>query len=334
MTAPPMAAPPTSAAELFAVSAEVARELAGAEHSAWNGQVYETTGTILGLAHWDGSLYLDRECIVEPLERMYEHAGEEQPGPTLVSYRESLGTLLHEQAHFLGPLDASQEAACKAFTEPGTRQLEEGVTEAWTQDHLDEYIRRLGIDQVAPGIESVDAGGYYPAFVPAVRRITAELESRSGLAHGELVDVLNRRTASDQVALLTTVVYNASNLPALEPPEGDTRTRLEAVIRDHLARLDHYEQSPPGHAAARSHLTAGLLLEALDHEIRVVESALLTHPTACELPAPAARLTPSPLHPPLHTPIHSPLHTPLAGTSRPRTARSTTAATARAGRVR
>ena len=104
-----------------------------------------------------------------------------QPIPMLVHYRESLATLLHEQAHFLGPAGASQEAAQDAFTQPGSRQLEEGVAEAWAQDHLDDYLTRLGIDKVAPGINDVQAGGYYAAFVPAVRRLATDLEVRNDL---------------------------------------------------------------------------------------------------------------------------------------------------------
>lgn len=310
---------PTSALELFAVSAEAARELAGAERSAWTGEVFETTGTILGLAHWDGSLYLDRECIVEPLERMYEHAGEAQPAPVLVSYREALSTLLHEQAHFLGPSNASQDAAREAFILPGARQLEEGVTEAWTQDHLDDFIRRLGVDKVAPGIDSVESTGYYPAFVPAVRLITADLETRADLAPGELIDLFNRETAATQLPLLATLAYNSTPLPELESAGSNTRDRFESIIRDSLASLDRYELSPPGHAAARSHLTAGLLLEALREEAHKVESSVTTHAHACELPPPAQTAFSGLAHPTAITPTTT---RTAAAVVRPATARA------------
>ena len=278
------AEPPASVDELLARSGHVALELSGAGQSAWNGEVIKTDGSILGLAHWDGTLYLDRECILDPLQRMYEHAGEKQPVQTLVSYRESLATLLHEQAHFLGPAGSSQEAAQEAFTQPGARQLEEGVAEAWAQDHLDEYLTRLGIDKVAPGIKDVQAGGYYAAFVPAVRRLTTDLEDRNDLDPGQVLNALNRETAAGQFPLLVSVVYNSTRLPDLEPSGADTRHRLEAILRSGLAHLDSFDLHPPGYAAAKSHSTAGQVLDHLHHEVHSAESSYHSHASACALP--------------------------------------------------
>lgn len=301
---------PSSFDELLAASGEMARRLAGADRSAWNGRVIESTGPILGLAQWDGTLYLDDDEILAPLRHLYEHAGEQQPVSTLVRYRESLATLLHEHAHFLGPSGSTQEAAREAFVKPGSRELEEGVTEAWAQDHLDDYIHRLGIDKVAPGIESVQAGGYYAAFVPAVRTLTSDLESRNDLPHGEVLDLLNRQTAAGQLPLLVTLVYNSTRLPDLEPVGADTRSRLESILRAGLDHLDTYELSAPGSAAAKSLSTADQLLDYLHHEIRSAESAYTVapphavapnhavappHADACTLPPPApARHVPSP----------------------------------------
>jgi hypothetical protein len=275
-----------SADELLAASGEVARSLAGAEHSAWNGQVVETDGVILGLAHWDGTLYLDREGILDPLREMYERAGEDQPEPVLVRYRESLATLLHEHSHFIGPSGSSQEAAHEAFTRPGSRQLEEGVTEAWAQDHLNEYIRRLGVDKVAPGIESVQNTGYYAAFVPAVRRITDDLETRNNLPKGQVLDNLNRQNAVGQFPLLVGLVYNSTRLPDLEPAGGDTRGRIESILRSGLAYLDAFELTATGFATAKSHSTAGYLLDHLNHEIQSAECAYTFRPDNCVLPSP------------------------------------------------
>lgn len=287
----------------------MALELSGADQSAWNGRVIETTGSILGLAHWDGTLYLDRECILDPLQRMYEHAGEEQPIPMLVQYRESLATLLHEHAHFLGPAGASQDAARDAFTQPGGRQLEEGVAEAWSQDHLDDYLTRLGVDKVAPGIKDVQAGGYYAAFVPAVRRLATDVEIRNDLRPGQVLDVLNRETAAGQFPLLVSLVYNSTRLPDLELAGADTRHHLESILRTGLGHLDNFELHPAGFAAAKSHSTAGELLDHLHQEIQTAEAAYTFHPTACTLPPPSttpARTSPSPPTPTRTSPAASP----------------------------
>ncbi|TDX08664.1 hypothetical protein [Kribbella sp. VKM Ac-2566] len=294
MTTTAVEAHPTSISELFALSAETARALAGAEQSAWNGHIIESSSAMLGLAHWDGTLYLDRESIVDPLRHLYEHAGATRPTPTLIAYRESLATLLHEHAHFLGPTDATQEAAREAFTKLGSRQLEEGVTEAWAQDHLDDFIHRLGIDKVAPGIDSVRSNGYYAAFVPAVRELTTELDTRNGFPAGETLSLLNRQTAAGQFPLLVDAVYNSTRLPDLEPPSADTRSRLESILRSGLAHLETYELSPPDLATTNSLATANQVLSHLDHETHTAEATYtFNQPDPCVLPPPTRRI-PSP----------------------------------------
>lgn len=290
MTAAVVAAPAGSLEELLARSGQVAVEVSGAGQTAWNGQVVETVGEVLGLAHWDGTLYLDSECILDPLRHMYAHAGEIQPLPVLVQYRESLATLLHEHAHFLGPAGATQEAARGAFTRPGSRQLEEGVAEAWAQDHLNEYLTRLGVDKVAPGIEDARGGGYYAAFVPAVRILAADLESRGDLQPGEVLRALNQQTAEGQFPLLTTLVYNSTRLPDLEPSGTGTRDHLETILREGFAHLDTYELAPAGLAADQSRATTAALVHHLTTEIHKAESH---HTPAYELPTPAL-LPPTP----------------------------------------
>ncbi|MGW7681306.1 hypothetical protein ACWGID_11230 [Kribbella sp. NPDC054772] len=301
-TTAPSPTVPTSAAELLAASGETARVLAGADQSAWNGRIAEAPAGVLGLAHWDGTLYLDRESILDPIHHLYEHAGEDHAIPTLASYRESLATLLHEHAHFLGPSGSTQESAREAFLKPGSRQLEEGVTEAWAHDHLDEYIHRLGIDRVAPGINSVQAPGYYAAFVPAIRKISADLENRNGLRRGEVLDLLNRQTADGQFPLLVDLVYNSTRLPDLELPPGViTRSRLETTLRSGLTHLEAYELTAPSFATAKSLSTADHILDHLDHEIRSAESAALfgPDPNALAFPPPTRQmLTPTRQTPP------------------------------------
>ncbi|MFI5691430.1 hypothetical protein ACIA58_06285 [Kribbella sp. NPDC051586] len=299
MTITVAASAPTSVEELLAASGETARVLAAADQSAWNGQIVESSGAMLGLAHWDGTLYLDGETILDPLRHLYEHAGEKRLVSTLVRYRESLATLLHEHAHFLGPSDSTQEAAREGFVKPGSRELEEGVTEAWAQDHLDEYIHRLGVDKLAPGIESVPAGGYYAAFVPAVRKLTADLESRNDLPPGEVLNLLNRQTAAGQLPLLVTLVYNSTRLPDLEPTGADTRSRLESILRAGLDHLDTYELTAPGFATTKSLTTANQLLTHLHHEIAHAESAHTFAPIHPNEPAHTS--TPTQPHESAHT---------------------------------
>ncbi|MFD7153219.1 hypothetical protein ACFV9C_01385 [Kribbella sp. NPDC059898] len=294
---------PESLGELLTISGETARELAGADQSAWNGGVVATSSAMLGLAHWDGTLYLDREAILEPLQHLYEHAGEYHAPPVLLAYKESLATILHEHAHFLGPSGASQDAAREGFLKLGSRELEEGVTEAWAQDHLDEYIHRLGIDKVAPGIDSVSSGGYYPAFVPAVRDLTTDLDARNGYPPGHTLATLNRQTAAGQFPVLVDSLYNSTRLPTLEPPGATTRSTLESLLRTGVSHLATYELTSPNEATTKSHLIAQNLLTHLNQQIHTAESTY-TALSGLATPRPTAvTSTPTtPLRPPTRIP--------------------------------
>ncbi|WP_405063061.1 hypothetical protein OG474_15865 [Kribbella sp. NBC_01505] len=296
-------AAPASVEELLLRSGHAALDLSGAQHSAWNGRIVESSDHILGLAHWDGTLHLDREYILDPLREMYALAGREHPTQQLARYREALATILHEHSHFLGPAGATQEAARDAFVRPGSRQLEEGVAEAWAQVHLNDYLHRLGIDKVAPGIDSFRTNGQYAPFVTAVRMLGADLESRGGLAPGTILSALNNQTAEHQLPVMATLYYNSTRLPELEPAGPRTRDHLESVLRSGLAALDKHQLLPHPQATARAKATTQSLLSHLHLEIARAESLYtrrqVPHPTRTAfagLPAPNASgdLTPQP----------------------------------------
>ncbi|MFI5735916.1 hypothetical protein ACIA49_37735 [Kribbella sp. NPDC051587] len=274
---------PASLEELLLRSGQAALELSGAQQSAWNGQIVESVDDVLGLAHWDGTLHLDREYILDPLREMYALAGKRHPTPQLARYREALATILHEHSHFLGPTGATQEAARAAFVRPGSRQLEEGVAEAWAQDHLNEYLHHLGVDEVAPGIDSFRTNGHYAPYVTAVRMLCTDLESRADLKPGTVLTALNNQTAERQVELLAVLYYNSSRLPDLEPSGPQTRLHLESLLRDSLPALDNHLLLPHPQALARARTTTETFLSHLHSEITRAES----HYTQRRIPHPA-----------------------------------------------
>ncbi|TWD80536.1 hypothetical protein FB561_1617 [Kribbella amoyensis] len=264
-----VADPPRTLTELLAVHADAAIAVSGAGRTAWNGQVVEAGDGILGLANWDGTLHLDRECILEPLRELYARTGDQQSPEALLRYREALLTVLHEQSHFLGPAGATQEAARLAFRQPGSRALEEGVAEVWAHRRLDAYLTELGIDQVAPGIERVTAEPSYQAFVPAVELLTADLDQRAGLPPGSTLDQLNRETAEGQWPMVSDLVYRSSQLPSVvpAPQEHEVRLNLEHTLRAGFAALADSEPLPRADAATRSRSIAHRVLFRLDAEI-------------------------------------------------------------------
>ena len=294
--------PPRTLVEFLARHAEAALAVSGADQTAWNGQIVEAGEGILGLAHWDGTLHLDRQCILEPLRELYLHAGDPQSDAALIRYREALVTILHEQSHFLGPAGATQEAARLAFKQPGSRALEEGVAEAWSHVNLDDYLTELGIDDLAPGITEVAAEPSYQAFVPAVMILTADLDHRAGLPPGTALHLLNRQTAEGQWPLIVDLAYTSSSLPSVVPPdlEPAVRLSLEATLRESFADLDTLEPHPRDYAAARSRTTAHQALARLTTEITSIHDVFAPDP-----PFPhRLRPTPTSRHPQFTDPFH------------------------------
>jgi hypothetical protein len=299
--------PPQTLVEFLARHAEAALAVSGADQTAWNGQIVEAGEGILGLAHWDGTLHLDRECILEPLRELYLRAGDPQSDAALIRYREALVTILHEQSHFLGPAGATQEAARMAFKQPGSRALEEGVAEAWSHANLDDYLLELGIDDLAPGITEVTADPSYQAFVPAVLILTADLDHRADLPPGTALHLLNRQTAEGRWPLVVDLAYTSSPLPSVVPPdlEPAIRLSLESTLRDSFADLDTLELHPRDYAAARSRTIAHQALAHLTTEIQTIHDAFAPDPPIPE------RLRPTPDR--QHQPSTDPFHHAFAG---------------------
>jgi hypothetical protein len=286
--------PPSSLAEFLEGHARAAVQLSGAGETAWSGQVIEAGEGILGVAHWDGTLHLDRECILEPLREMYSRAGEPQSDAALVRYREALVTVLHEQSHFLGPAGSTQEAARIAFKKPGGRALEEGVAELWAQDHLDAYLDRLGIHEAAPGISEVRSEPSYQAFAPAVRVLTTDLDQRAGLPPGEVLNALNRQTAEGQWNLVVDLAYKSSRLPELVPPDREpaVRLRLETTLRESFSSLAHFQGLSREFAETHSKAIGDRTVQLLTREITAAEASFQPNPSR-DLQARATQFPPT-----------------------------------------
>ncbi|GAA1540312.1 hypothetical protein [Kribbella lupini] len=238
-----MTAHPQTFQELIKAHGKVALELSGAGQSAWNGIVKETDNGDLGMADWNGTLELDQVTVTDPLRQMYATPGAQHDAATLDGYRDAFATMLHEQSHFFGPVGASQQEAKAAFVTPGAQQLEEGVTEAWTQDNLNEYLTELGADQIAPGIENAYAQKAYPEFVPAARELAAGIGARTGQSEGEVLTALNAQTAAGQWSTATEMLYNSSNLPQVVPADQETNVKnaIEQVMRAEFERVDNLQ---------------------------------------------------------------------------------------------
>ncbi len=124
--------------------------------------------------------------------------------------------------------------------------------------------------------------------------LTADLDTRADLTPGTVLTVLNNQTAEHQVDLLTTLYYNSTRLPDLEPTGPQTRLHLESLLRTGLASLDPHQLLPHAQATARAKATTQSLLSRLHTDITRAESLYTHHHKALTgLPIPTAHTPPA-----------------------------------------
>ncbi|NUR99420.1 MAG: hypothetical protein HOV67_29705, partial [Kribbellaceae bacterium] len=153
---------PASFDEFMRMQHLAAINVTGADHSSWNGkyevQPYKLTDdgkVVLGSAGWDHTIRYDEARVLRPLRDMFRYAGQRVDDATLLRYREALAIVYHENLHLLAGPGTEHADAKQDFRIDAVRALEEGVTESYGHETLDDYIDELQLDLGAPGIKNV-----------------------------------------------------------------------------------------------------------------------------------------------------------------------------------
>jgi hypothetical protein len=210
--------------ELMREQANAAVRISGAHHSSWNGRYgapiaasSETGGT----ANWNNTISYNPRHVDEPLQDMFRNNRvHNQDRADLVRYRDALRVVLHENAHLLSSEGREHSQAQAAFgRDPGVRPLEEGVTELYAHQALNDYIDELGVDQVAPGIKDVKSPMVYSEFTPAVQGFAGAIERQSGVQSAELIGRLAVVPADQKFRVAAETMYDNSRLPGLVPED-------------------------------------------------------------------------------------------------------------------
>ncbi|HEY3004171.1 MAG TPA: hypothetical protein VGJ44_17630 [Kribbellaceae bacterium] len=216
--------------ELKDRQAHAAVAISGAHHSSWNGHqfVVDPREEYSGIARWEGSIGYKDDRVNEPLREMFEYAGHyNQPPETLRSYRNALKTTLHENSHLLTQEGAHYRDGKNAYQTKAGKALEEGVTEAWSHRHLNEYIDELGLERIAPGISDAEGSEpVYRPFVPAAQSFANAIGRRTGIDGDKVLRQLNVQTVDNKFDHAATLLYDKSPLAQLE-----TRSQRDASIK-------------------------------------------------------------------------------------------------------
>jgi hypothetical protein len=228
--------PVTGIAELFERQADDARALSGARTSAWNGIVrwlpreghVETRG-VVGVADWDGTIYYDRGYVERPLQTLFEKAGGGLEAYELYRAKSALAVVLHENCHLLGSDPGDHQLTKEQWSWPLV-VLEEGSTELFTKRRLDAYVRRLGLDQIAPRLKDVEVEATYPLFVPAVQTLTQGVGRLTRQSGSQVLRKVICEAGGKKFQALGGIVLDGSGLAA-RMPAGD-RAPMAAELGD------------------------------------------------------------------------------------------------------
>lgn len=276
--------PPRTLEELLARGAEVARRIGGAGQSRWNGRVTGLPrGTespdLLGIADWDGTLRFSRTEVLDPLRELLS-GSPRRDRPALRRYKEALLSVYHENNHLLAPAGEEPEPTLKELDWAAV-VMEEGVTEAYTNLRIGDYIRALGLDRIAPGLRDAVVPAAYPEYTPIVAALVGRVARTSRVSPGEVLRELNAQTLRGKYPRLSRL--SLAWLEGTLPPEEQRRWERQ---------LEHGLREVLGHAGIFPLLRRRKLLEVAallaDEAVRAFDR----HQAG--LPAPAARDAASP----------------------------------------
>jgi hypothetical protein len=240
----------TSYRELTEQQAKAAVAISGAHHSSWNGRQQDTDPAekIRGSAGWDHTIAYSRELVTEPVQEMFRNARAYNQDPTtLKSYREAVKTMLHENVHMLAAEGADHRQAESVIDQPGVRQFEEGITELYSQQKLNDYIDELGLEEIAPGLKGADAVKAYRKFLPAAETFTDTIARESKVDKADLVGRMAIVTADQKFRVGAETIYDNSKLPGVVPSDQREAAvrRIEAAMKQPFSEVSQVSDNEP-----------------------------------------------------------------------------------------
>jgi hypothetical protein len=247
--------PPATFDEFMRLQHTAAIKVTGADHSSWNGtyeiQPYRLTDDgklVLGSAGWDHTIRYDEARVLRPLREMFRNAGRQASDATLLRYREALAVVYHENLHLLAGPGTEHADAKQDFRIDAVRALEEGVTESYGHETLDDYIDEFQLDHVAPRIKNVVGLMAYERFTPAADTLAYELATLEQTGRLEVLRRMAVVNASGKWAVAAGVIADRHGLgaPHFATERAVAERRITNAMWNHFGNL-------PGLSVVTSH---------------------------------------------------------------------------------
>jgi hypothetical protein len=230
--------------------AAVARDLADADRTNWDGRYTPLNEPgIRGRAEWTGTIRYDERRVLAPLREMFRTPGRQHDRRTLERFASAMKTVLHENAHLLTSRRTSHmNGKHQVESQPATKALEEGISELWAQRNLKGYIDRLGLESIAPGIGEARPEQSYEQYTPAAAALVEMVAEKAGLHPDEVLRRMNNVHAGQKWEVAADLLYEANGLPELVPPE-----RRSEVTRNIAREMrDGFERNHPDRFGPRA----------------------------------------------------------------------------------
>lgn len=174
---------------------------------------------------------------LQVLREMYDQAGQARPYRDRVRMRSALRALVRANSRLPAPQDVHLTEA--ADRHGWGQVIDHGVAEVWAGQELDGFIDRLGLEEVAPGLKSVEAPPEYPREAAAMDGLTASLAKHWRWGEDAVRRELVQRPPYERIEYVAELLYKQRRLQFLVPDHSEHVSRLavENALRDNLDQV-------------------------------------------------------------------------------------------------
>ncbi|GAA0952827.1 hypothetical protein GCM10009554_56330 [Kribbella koreensis] len=234
--------------------------------SRWNGELYEETRpNVAGSARDDGGMTLKVNEVLKPIGQAYT-AGRPLTPEELIDAQDAVLTVVHEAKHLTNALgDESGPGATEVYS-PDTLVVEEGLTETWAHENVNDVIQDIGMDRVQPELLGVDSPDSYPAYTAATDELVRGTADVTGLSQSQVREQLDQAPRAQRWGAAADLVIENRLSDVLPPQDRETvRTELLQSMRPAIAdvvgtqrdrNLSDVAKSIGGHQHAQRAVTA------------------------------------------------------------------------------